>query len=105
MIPNYALEQFYSALRQMACRNERLQRRLEYAYAELEPLIAADFPDDMGEKFRDLMSRLTREGSISKTTAAMSDHEAAAVASLLLNLFFSLEAVNKAEADAQVLKE
>jgi hypothetical protein len=92
MIPDYASQQLRAAVSILACGRDRLQNRLASAYRELEPLIAADFPDGLGNDYQDIVSGLIRIGSVAATTADMSDSEASHFASLIVNLCFATEA-------------
>lgn len=96
MIPSFASERLASAVRCMACGNEPLQKRLEGAYAEFHPLIPADFPKGLDKKYLDILSRLTREGSVRDTTSAMSDEEAVEIAASIVDLFFAVVGVKQA---------
>jgi hypothetical protein len=98
MIPGYALQQLRAASSILTRGQNFLQRRLESAYEELELLIAADFPAGLGKDYTDIVSRLTRLGSVAETVAAMSDNEAAHIASLISALHFATEAAPSGEA-------
>lgn len=96
MIPAYASEQLASAVGYMACSNETLQKRLEVAYTEFHSLIPADLSEELREKYLDIVSQLTKKGSMPATAAAMTDHEAFGIAESIVDLFFAVVGVKKA---------
>jgi hypothetical protein len=96
MIPGYASEKLASAVGYMACSNETLQKRLEVAYSEFHSLIPADFSEELGEKYLDIVSQLTKKGSMPATAATMTDHEAFGIAAAIVNLFFAVVGVKEA---------
>jgi hypothetical protein len=99
MIPGYALQQLRAAVSMLSGGQDRLQRRLRSAYRELEPLIAADFPDDLGKDYSEVMSRLTNVGA-AETTPAMSNEEASQLAASIVKLHHALETTESAKAPA-----
>jgi hypothetical protein len=62
VIPGYARQQLRAAISLLARATDCLQRKLEAAYQELEPLIAVDFPDGLGKDYTEIMSQLNRLG-------------------------------------------
>ncbi len=95
MIPSFASERLASAVRCMACGREPIQQRLEEAYAELHPLIPADFPEGLRQKYVDIISRLTGKGSVRDTISTMPDQEAAGIAASIVDLFFAEAGVKR----------
>jgi len=69
-----------------------IQARLQYAGLELAPLLADDFVEpENRESYVKIMDQLTDgEGGIPEATAAMTDEEAAAVASMIVQLDWSI---------------
>jgi hypothetical protein len=92
MIPKYALQQLRAAVFLLERGGDPLKRRLEAAYRELEPLIASDFPDRLGQDFAEVVSQLTRLGSVAATTHSMTDREASQIAASIVKLHSATEA-------------
>ena len=96
MIPGYASAKLASAVGYMACSSETLQKGLEVAYTEFHPLIPAEFSGELREKYVDIVSQLTKKGSVPTTVAAMTNHEAFGIAESIVDLFFAVVGVKKA---------
>ena len=102
MIPGYALQQLRAVIKLLASGTDCLQKRLEAAYQELEPLIAADFPPGLGKSYQEIVAHFSRRGSVAETILAMSDGEASQLAALIVELHFATEA---AEAETTASNE
>ena len=96
MIPAYALQQLRAAIKVLASGTDCLQKRLEAAYQELEPLIAADFPPGLGKSYQDIVAHFSRRASVAETISTMSDGEASQLAALMVDLHFATEAAEAA---------
>jgi hypothetical protein len=91
----YVREKLYLAVTQMAESSElRLQKRLNDAYADnLVVLSPADFPDDLRPDFESIRDRMTNrsalwdEGTISATTAVMSEFDTKRLIADIVALF------------------
>ncbi len=95
MIPNYASDRLAAAVRHMACSSDPLQKRVEAAYLEFHPLIAADFPEELRRKYLDIVSQLTPNKGVRDIKIAMSELEASGIAASIVDLFFEVAAVRK----------
>ncbi|SRR6266436_10447331 len=92
----YANEKFHTAAYALA-RNGSLKKRLHSAYMSFHPIQAKDFADpELRALYEEIMRRLTvvedaDKGYVPATLEKMTDEEADAVSSLIMELAFGIQ--------------
>ena len=82
----------FIAVEHLVVGSESIQLRLKYAALALAPLLEAEFPSELQERFSNIQERVTRvydeiDGAIEVTTRQMSDDEAKAIAKVIVSLY------------------
>lgn len=93
---DYAQEKLGDAISYLASSDGDLRQRLANAFWGFHPVRPEDFPTDLQDQYRTIVSNLTKvqatgdEGSVIATTRAMAPVEAKKVAEDLFELFYEV---------------
>ena len=89
---SYTWEKLYLAVNAMAASNRSIQDRLASAYLHFDVLRSGDFPEDLQERFKNIVATLTavqaegNGGKVKATVRRMSDETACQLANQIVEL-------------------
>ena len=99
MIPGFALQQLRCANSILTSGRQPLRIKLELAYEQLEPLIAADFPKEMCKEYGEIISQLAKL-RCEPAAASISDQETSRLAKQIAALHGAMEAASDSSGDS-----
>lgn len=100
----YAWEKLYVAVLNMATGEDSVQSRLFDAFLSFHTLKTEDFPEDLQERFNEIMNKLTEvktpvgdEGIVKATLNKMSNMDARDLAEKIVSLYNEITSRNASE--------